>query len=495
MKRHNRIAVIGRRMQAMVLLLALWVLAADVAADGLVAPNEPRTALVVGNTAYTSFRPLTGPINDARDMATALKNLGFEVVSADNNINFTKRVFREKVNQFVDRLKIKGGVGLFYFSGHGAQVDGKNFLIPIDLVASGETVSAADVTDGAISADWVLGKMNERHHPFNLIILDACRNEPKTKTIWGGGDGLAPMIAPAGTLIAYATAPGTKSADGNPNSIYTARLLEALRTRPHLEIKALFQSIRNSVIEDSSSYKQELGALQTPWEAVSMTIDFYFTPSDSKDIDIKPSPSSLKNFQNEIINITESIITSFYNRIFTIAGLIALLVMMGFALMYRHFRVTNQAPFNSRILSRMIRERMSRSCYKLSHVLTFRRKEQALQPTVDVPPPIPKIFYRLVPQRNDRGLPTLILSKPGNYRLGRMQADNIQLVVPSQYVSSEHLVITVNPDYSVAVENLKPTNKTHISGEEIPSGQIRLIQPGQTLRLGHDEVIYSLKKG
>ncbi|MDG4595452.1 MAG: SUMF1/EgtB/PvdO family nonheme iron enzyme [Candidatus Contendobacter sp.] len=254
-------------------MLGLWVWL--VVAGGIEpAWGEPRTALVIGNGDYKSLLKLTGPANDARDIAAELGRLGFDVVIQDTDMG--KEAFERRVNEFVAALNQRGGVGLFYFSGHGAQVDGQNYLIPVDLPVSGDTVSRADVRHRAISADWVLDKMTERKGGINLIILDACRNEPKSKALTGDG-GLAPMTGPAGTLIAYATAPGTKSADGGRNGLYTARLLEALRSRPGQEINELFRSVIRPVMGDSQPYVGTvLRTVQVPWVSSSMPEPFYF---------------------------------------------------------------------------------------------------------------------------------------------------------------------------------------------------------------------------
>lgn len=260
---------------------------------------EPRTALVIGNGAYqkpkgSSLRDIRGAANDARDMAAELGRLGFDAVIQD--IDVGKEAFENRVNEFIAALNRRGGVGLFYFSGHGAQVEGQNYLIPVDLPVSGETVSATDVRYHAVSASWVLDKMTERRGGINLIILDACRNEPKSKASTGDGGGLAPMTGPEGTLIAYSTAPGTLSADGGRNGLYTARLLEALRNHPGREINQLFRSIIRPVMEDSRPFVgTDLRTVQVPWISGSMPEDFYFA---SKDIDIKPQLSTKQVISN-----------------------------------------------------------------------------------------------------------------------------------------------------------------------------------------------------
>lgn len=476
MKRYNGIAGIKQ----WALLLALWVLAVDAVAG-------ERVALVIGNDSYPPAWALKNAISDAKRVGDALeKDLGFSRVIRKNNV---------KHSQWLDALDELGKVAagadwvVVYYAGHGIQVQGKNYLIPVDVELKGE----GDLRR-TVLLDDLLTEVN-RAQKLGLVILDACRDNPFAARLNQGagrsvaGRGLARVERTgSNTLVAFATQEGAIAAD---SGVYAAALVQYLAT-PGLEVERLFGKVRDEVMVRT-------GNAQKPFIYGSLGGGSYaFKPGPPPDGSGNQHLDSWKNFQNNILSVTEAIKTSFKNWVLIITGLVTLLVMMGFALMYRHVRVANQSPFNSRILSRMIREKISRSYYNLSHRHTLWSKEKAIQPQPQLQPqmpPTPKMFYRLVPQRNDRGLPTLILPKPGNYRLGRMQADNIQLVVPSQYVSSEHLVIIVNPDYSIAVENLKPTNKTHIAGVEVSPGQICPIQPGQTLRLGHDEVIYSLQKG
>lgn len=195
-----------------------------------------------------------------------------------------------------------------------------------------------------------------------------------------------------------------------------------------------------------------------------------------------------------------------------IASIVALLAIIGFAFMYRRVQRANNGQFNTRVLSRMIRDRMANNnparqplpvepprapvpgnSY-FDHEEGCIRHRNELTPTPQ-PAPTPVALYRLVPQRNDLGLPTLSLPAPGNYRVGRRQAANTQLVIQNQYVSSEHLLITVNPDHSVIVEDLGSMNGTQVAGVNVARGQLQPIQVGQTLRIGHDEVIYTLQRG
>lgn len=161
---------------------------------------EPRTALVVGNAGYRDS-PLNNPVNDARDVAEALRAMGFEVVQREN---LDKRGFDAVVGDFARRLKERGGVGLFYYSGHGAQVKGENFLIPVSAAIASE----ADVEYEAVNAGRILRNMEQAGNGLNIVVLDACRNNPYRSWYRSETKGLARMDAPTGSIIAYATAPG-----------------------------------------------------------------------------------------------------------------------------------------------------------------------------------------------------------------------------------------------------------------------------------------------
>ena len=474
MKRYNGIAGIKQ----WALLLALWVLAVDAAAG-------ERVALVIGNGKYQHAPFLSNPLRDAQAVAQVLKDLDFTV---------TEPLLDQKKGEMDAALRDFGQrahgaeAAVVYFAGHGMEVKGENYLIPVDATLVREADASLEAVKLEVVLDQLAGVTG-----YGLVILDACRDNPLANQM-RRADGTRAMyrglvrVEPSGQIyVAYAAKHGALAQEGTgEHSPFTTALLKYLRNyrQEPLALERLFGAVRKDVLATTQP-KQE------PW--------LYSAPTDKPVYLVGEGPDDGKSpVEHDLIPKVIAVFNENFKWVLAITGLVALLTTMSFALMYRHVRVANQGLFNSRVLSRMIRERISRSYYNLSHRHTLRRKEQAIQPKPQPQPqlpPTPKTFYRLVPQRNDRGLPTLILPKPGNYRLGRMQADNIQLVVPSQYVSSEHLVIIVNPDYSIAVENLKPTNKTHIAGVEVSPGQICPIQPGQTLRLGHDEVIYSLQKG
>ncbi|MGE4264686.1 MAG: caspase family protein [Desulfovibrio sp.] len=225
------------------------------------AAGENRTALVIGNSAYKSA-PLKNPANDARDMAQALKALGFDVTLL---VDANHQKMESAVRDFGLALR-KGGVGLFYFAGHGLQVGGENYLVPVDAAIQSES----DVKYGCLNAGLVLGKMEDAGNGLNLIILDACRNNPFSRGFRSAEQGLAKMDAPTGSLIAYATAPGSVAADGQGrNGLYTEHLLRNLRT-PGLPVTDLFMRVRMGVVAAT-------GKKQVPWEASSLTGYFYFS--------------------------------------------------------------------------------------------------------------------------------------------------------------------------------------------------------------------------
>jgi formylglycine-generating enzyme required for sulfatase activity len=241
--------------------LALIAVAVLGAASALSA--ETRIALVIGNSDYSSG-PLPNPANDAKMIGETLNNLGFEVIARRNaDQNTMKRAIQE----FGARLE-KGGpaaVGLFYYAGHGVQLNGRNYLIPTTAQIERE----GDVEIEAVSADWVIEQMRYARNRLNIVILDACRNNPFTRSMRSVDHGLATMDAPAGILIAYSTAPGAVAADGSGrNSPYTEALSKAMRDL-HEPVEQVFKRVRVGVMSATSGK-------QVPWESSSLTGDFYF---------------------------------------------------------------------------------------------------------------------------------------------------------------------------------------------------------------------------
>jgi hypothetical protein len=219
-----------------------------------------RLALVIGNSAYQTA-PLKNPINDAEDMAATLKKLDFKVIlqkDADH------RTMEETIRYFGRQLK-NGGVGLFYFAGHGVQVEGRNYLIPVDA----KIESVSDVKYEAVDAGRVLGKMEDAENQLNIVILDACRNNPYARTFRSEQRGLARMDAPTGSLIAYSTAPGEVASDGpDRNGIFTKYLIQHMLV-PDLSIENLLKRVRIDVAKQTNGR-------QIPWESSSLMGDFSF---------------------------------------------------------------------------------------------------------------------------------------------------------------------------------------------------------------------------
>ena len=222
-----------------------------------------RYALVIGNGAYP-ISPLKNPVNDAEDMARILEKLRFKVIHRQDA---GLKEMETSVRKF-GRMLEKGGTGVFYYAGHGMQVDGRNYLLPVDAIIE----SPSDVRFAALDVGRVLGKMEDAGNGLNIIILDACRDNPYARQFRSTRNGLARMDAPRGTLIAYATGPGSVAADGDGrNGVYTRNLLKHIST-PGMPVEQVFKHVRVDVISDTSQK-------QVPWESSSLTGNFYFAPA------------------------------------------------------------------------------------------------------------------------------------------------------------------------------------------------------------------------
>lgn len=227
--------------------------------------SERRVALVIGNASYPS-NALANPVNDARDIAGALTDLGFKVTLAEN---LGYKEMKRAIQEFGDQIR-DGGVALFYFAGHGIQVAGENYLIPVD----GTIRREEEVEYEAVNVGWLLAQMKGAHNRLNIVILDACRNNPLARSSRGSTQGLASINAPSGTLIAYSTAPGSVARDGRGrNSPYAEALVSYMRAGG-LKIEDVFKAVRNHVEEQTK-------AEQTPWESSSLKGDFCFGPCDA----------------------------------------------------------------------------------------------------------------------------------------------------------------------------------------------------------------------
>jgi hypothetical protein len=224
--------------------------------------TEKRLALVIGNANYATA-PLKNPTNDANAIGAELKKLGFEVMLFTN---ISQMEMKKQIRNFGEKLAADKGIGLFYYAGHGLQVNGENFLVPVDANIQKEQ----DVEFEALNLSRVMGEMDYAQNTMNIVILDACRNNPFTKGPRSVSIiGLATTTAPQGTYIAYSTAPGSVAADGSANNgLYTQELLKSI-AKPGIKIEDVFKQVRTSVYEKSNK-------AQVPWENSSIFGDFYF---------------------------------------------------------------------------------------------------------------------------------------------------------------------------------------------------------------------------
>jgi formylglycine-generating enzyme required for sulfatase activity len=230
------------------------------------ASAEKRVALVVGNGAYTNIPKLDNPANDARLMADTLRSLGFSLVGGGPQLNLDETGFRRAVQAFGTALS-GADVALFYFAGHGVQVRGNNYLVPVGA----NPVKEADVDFQMLDTNVVLRQMESAGARLNLVILDACRNNPfGGRGLRSSAAGLAQMQAPQGTLISFATQPGNVAIDGTGrNSPYTQALADAIR-KPGVDIFRTFNEVGLAVAKAT-------GGVQQPWVSLSpITGDFYF---------------------------------------------------------------------------------------------------------------------------------------------------------------------------------------------------------------------------
>ncbi len=232
----------------------------------------PRTALVIGNSRYKDA-PLKNPANDAGAIGDNLKKMGFSVIPL---LDGGKAAMENAIRNYGEQLAKSKGVGLFYFAGHGLQVSWRNFLVPVDANLD----RTDDIPRQTVDLAALLGGIGKAGNPMNIVILDACRDNP-----FGGdlksGKGLSQMDAPIGTLLAYATAPGNVASDGSGvNGLYTENLLREIHA-PEAKIEDIFKRVRLAVRRASKGQ-------QVPWESTSLEEDFYFLP-----------PASIKKLSEE----------------------------------------------------------------------------------------------------------------------------------------------------------------------------------------------------
>lgn len=250
-------------------------------------------ALLIGNSNY-SIGQLDNPANDARDLANVLRNIGFDTTV---KIDVDSETMKTAIRDFGDKLKENDGIGFFFFAGHGVQVNGENYLLPVGYPFRNE----AEVEKVAVQANMVLRYMEDSHNRVNLVVLDACRNNPFIKTRSLKTRGLAPMDAPSGSLVAFSTAPGTEASDGSGrNGLYTKYLMANVKV-PGLTVEQVFKRTREGVEAES---ERELGRKQSPREESSLKGgDMYFVSPPDKTVSADPAAIELA-YWNSIANST-----------------------------------------------------------------------------------------------------------------------------------------------------------------------------------------------
>jgi hypothetical protein len=245
---------IGRIVAILVALMALGASAAD------------RVALLIGNNQYGTAA-LRNAVNDANDLGAALKELGFKVIVRENA---TRRDMYDAIREF--GLALDGAsTAFFFYAGHAMQFKDRNYLIPVDIAMGSEE----DVTFFAVELQQVFDRLEKARTRYNFLVLDACRDNPFASSFKVSSAGLAQMNAPSGTLIAYATAPGSTAADGfGRNGVYTKHILQQIRI-PDMPAEIMFKRVREGV-------EQETLRRQTPWDASSLKGDFAFNSAAAR---------------------------------------------------------------------------------------------------------------------------------------------------------------------------------------------------------------------
>jgi formylglycine-generating enzyme required for sulfatase activity len=235
--------------------------------------EQKRLALVIGNGTYQHVASLKNPANDAMDITKALDELGFEVISG---VNQNKAQMKKLIREFGDKLMIQKGVGLFFFAGHGVRSGNKNYLVPVDA----EILREDEIEDQAVDINLVMGKMDSAQTNLNIIMLDACRNNPFAKE-WSKyravneQDGLAKIDAPRGTVMFYAAEPGKVALDGaGRNGTFTEALLEQIK-KPDVELDAMIKLVKRAVLEKSKNK-------QAAYVEATNFNDFYFAKTADK---------------------------------------------------------------------------------------------------------------------------------------------------------------------------------------------------------------------
>jgi hypothetical protein len=267
------------------------VIVGAIAASSSAALAESRVALVIGESAYHAVTPLPNPANDAKAMSQLLRDAGFEVTSA---ADLSQKEMNEQVGDFAAKIAAKGPdtVALVFYAGHGMQIDGENYLVPVDVDPKRET----DIPLQAVRLNDVLNTLNSVPSKMRILLLDACRNNPFPAINKTAGHGLALINTKTGipgTFLSYSTSPGSEAEDGNgADSPYTTALLSAAR-EPGVPIEQAFKRVRVDVNKVTEGR-------QTPWDSSSLTEDFRFIATTGVEAaNAGPKPATVKRSTEE----------------------------------------------------------------------------------------------------------------------------------------------------------------------------------------------------
>jgi uncharacterized caspase-like protein len=234
------------------------------------AQTTVRMALLIGNATYADA-PLRNPLNDVREVSAALRTLGF-ATTVQENLGLNE--MREALRKFVLTTR-SADVRLIYYAGHGLQLRGRSYLLPVGVQLNNET----DVVERTADATELVEQLSAIGKGANLVIIDACRVHPMfsagTRRMWAVRPGLSKVAAPSGTVVAFSTRPGQVASDGTGAvSVYTRYLTRTLREAPELPIEAFFKRVRAGVVA-------ETGNKQVPWESSDLNGELCFRPGQN----------------------------------------------------------------------------------------------------------------------------------------------------------------------------------------------------------------------
>lgn len=242
---------------------------------------EDRIALVIGQSAYRAATRLPNPVNDAKAVSQALSAAGFAVT---NGFDLTQAEMRKAISDFAASVAVKGRdtIALVFYAGHGLQIDGENYLLPVDI----QPKSEADIQLSGVRLDDLLNALTSTPNKTRIVLLDACRDDPFPAVSKTAAHGLAitdARVGGPGTFLSFSTSPGALADDGNgPHSPYTAALLPALKARG-IPIEETFKQVRVAV-------NKATNGRQTPWDSSSLTENFEFNPEPGRQVAARAQP-------------------------------------------------------------------------------------------------------------------------------------------------------------------------------------------------------------